>query len=79
MSKPTGNWHYVEDCNEYILDIDKDSWTGFLGVVKEETDGRWWAMHGNYEIAGFDTPEEAQLVAEEYCRENDYPFNVVSA
>jgi hypothetical protein len=80
MSKPTGNWGWTEDVNEYQLDIDNDNWTGFIGVVKEETDDRWWAMHANYAIAGgFETPEKAQLAAEEYCRENNYPFNVVSA
>lgn len=76
MSKPTGNWFQVEGENHYQLDIPNDSWTGFLAVLPNE-EGEWWAMHANYEIAGgFETPEEAQIAAEEYCQENDYRFEV---
>jgi hypothetical protein len=79
MSKLIGNWCQTEDIkDEYQLEIDDHDWMGAVAVVKEESTGKWWVMHANYEAAGgFDTPEEAKLAAEEYCRENEYPFEIL--
>jgi hypothetical protein len=57
--KPIGNWGQLDDPNEYQLEVDDNNWVGAVAVVKEEIDGKWWVMHGNYNPGGgCDTPEE---------------------